>query len=1022
MSAMKNRNLAAAARRAGLASVSLLAVVVATGAASMAYAQDTAADEVVVTGSRINRTGFTTPTPVTVLGAAQIEQLNITNAGAGITQMPAFRPSLNPTTNGFGSFNVGAQIANLRGLGQARNLVLVDGRRFAPGTREGSVDLNLIPSLLIDRTEVVTGGASAAYGSDAIAGVVNVILAKRLTGIKGVVDYGVTGKGDGQNYHGGLAGGMDLFGGKGHIIAGGEYDKQRGIGSCLTARPDWCRPGIVVSNTGALSDPTLPRNVRYNYSGGYPYNQAGVISILNNTTAATAAVRGLSPTGAITFSDTGAVLPFNVGKPASGNASAGGDGPSPYNFTELLVPTDRYALYSHMDYDFNPNLKGFIEGSYGHTHGDTRQSVYFGTPIQIFADNPYIPTAVRTALGTNLGGAAPSATPATARPNNATGNCGTGVAFCLARLGNRQGVSNSTATTWRVTAGLSGDFNDKWKWDGYYQYGRTHRVQGINDQIVTGGSRVIAQSANGISDPGAYAFYQWATDAVYDPADAALPAANRRIVCRATISADAALRAAAAGCVPLNPFGQNAPSKASLDYIYRTLIEDTTIQQHVVAGNVQGELWNLTGAGTLDVAAGVEYRQDKIVNNHDALSQVFAYFQNFGADYHAKMNVAEAYVEADLPLLKDYGWAKNLSLNAAARQTKYKLDGFGGYNQSTGKNTIDATTWKVGLLYDPVDWLRFRLTRSRDIRAPNFQELFAASASSFTAVTNPYITGNPSQFPVGLNGGNPQLSAEKALTTTYGFVFQPHYGWLDRLRVSVDYYDINIRGYVGTAGGAQNIVNRCFTDGPTSLTCPFFSRDAANNLTEVRNINLNLQNLRNTGVDVEGDYRLPLNVVNDKWVGDFSLRVLASRTIASKTNLFGVITNNAGDTGGGGSPDWLLNVYTTYAVGPASVTLSARYITPGVTSGLRVGPDDPGYSLTNVNGINDNYVKSAYYLNLNGSYNIMNKGGRRLQVFGQIQNLMNAEPPRTGGGQYPTNPTYFDQLGRQFRFGLRFNY
>ena len=212
MSKIVRRNEISAARRASMATTSLLALVVGVGAVGMAggaWAQQagTEATEVVVTGSRITTSGFTTPTPVTVLDAKTMESLNVTNVGAGITNLPEFKPTNNPTTNGFGSFNVGAQIVNLYGLGVNRSLVLLDGVRMPPVTREGTVDLNQIPSELVQRTDVVTGGASAAYGSDAIAGAVNIILNKTLNGIKGQADYGVSQRGDGVDYHFSLAGG-----------------------------------------------------------------------------------------------------------------------------------------------------------------------------------------------------------------------------------------------------------------------------------------------------------------------------------------------------------------------------------------------------------------------------------------------------------------------------------------------------------------------------------------------------------------------------------------------------------------------------------------------------------------------------------------------------------------------------------------------------------------------------------------------------------------------------------------------
>src|SRR5690606_5877580 len=183
------------------------------------------------------------------------DRLQVTNVGAIVSQLPAFRPSNNPTTNGFGSFNVGAQIVNLRGLGVTRNLVLVNGRRFAPTTREGSVDLNFIPSILVERTEIVTGGASAAYGSDAITGVINVILDDDLEGLKAEADFGISEEGDGERYHAALAWGTQI-GDRGHFVIGGEYADQKGIGNCFTR--DWCTPGAVVTNLFYARDNGFP--------------------------------------------------------------------------------------------------------------------------------------------------------------------------------------------------------------------------------------------------------------------------------------------------------------------------------------------------------------------------------------------------------------------------------------------------------------------------------------------------------------------------------------------------------------------------------------------------------------------------------------------------------------------------------------------------------------------------------------------------------------------------------------------
>ncbi len=1013
----------------------LVALAVASGIAGVVQAAEPADDleEVTVTGSRIAKTGYATPTPVTVLSAQLLEDLNATNIGAAVSQMPSFKATNTPTTNGFGSFNVGAQIVNLRGLGVNRNLVLVDGRRFAPVTREGTVDLNLIPSGLVERTDVVTGGASAAYGSDAIAGAVNVILDKRLTGIKGQVDVGSSSRGDGTDYHVSLAGGSDFDGDRGHFILGGEYDKQKGIGDCFTR--SWCTGGAVITNTGVGAVAGLPFLVRTNTGGGFQANPGGVINIINNSTAATLPIRNRFGTGGVQFNSAGQPIAYTLGRPASGTtAGAGGDSLSSMTTTQLLVPVDRYTTYGHAEYEFTDNLKGFIEGSYGHVEGSTLQSRYFGTPITIFNDNPFIPAAIRSIPAVTAGLAAPAtATPSGARPAAAT------AAFNLAVLGQRRGESSSEATTYRITFGLDGKLAGSWSWDTYYQYAQTDRDQIVKNNLVVGASRVINRpGSGGVEAPGALAYWTWANDAVYNPLDAALPAAQRRIVCRATLSANAALAAAAAGCVPFNPFGDGQASQAALDYVYDDLLEKVNIDQHVVAANVQGQLVDLW-AGPLSIATGVEYRHDTTSTIHDTLSASFAYFQNFGTDYRAKQDVVEGYVEADLPLLKDVALAQALNLNAAYRHTQYKTDGVGSYDQGAHSNKFDVDSWKVGLVWEPVDWVRFRATRSKDIRAPNFNELFQASASNFTAVTNRWAA-NVAQFPAGLAGGNPDLGPEDATTTTVGLVLQPKWGWTERLRFSADYYDIKVNNYIATPGGAQNIVDRCFNFNDP-LLCPLisFAPDTTGNprgiLTEIRGVNVNLQWLNTRGLDLEADYRLPLAEVSDSFTGDLSFRLLATHTFESSTNLFGVVTDQVGTTGSaGGIPDWLANLYTTYSNGPLSLTLSARYIPSGLFGATNIGPDDPRYAtFANVgvqqlidgvtySPINDNHVGGIVYFNLNGSYNISKEGTRKVQVFASINNLFNRRPPAAPSLTYPTNPTYFDQIGAFYRAGIRFTY
>ncbi len=843
--------------------------------ASDASAESAAEDNstIIVTGSRIARSTFDTPSPVTVLGAEQLEQTQVTNVGEAVSDIPAFRPSNNPSTNGFGSFNVGAQIVNLRGLGVTRNLVLVDGRRFAPTTREGSVDLNFVPSTLVSRIEVVTGGASAAYGSDAIAGVVNVILDTKLNGFKAQADYGFSGEGDGKNLHGGIAWGGNL-GDAGHLVIGGEYSDQKGVGNCFTR--DWCKVGAVVTNVGYAANNGLPNYVRSDDNAGWFFNPSGVVSRLNNGSGLGNVIANSLGTGAITFGSNGTVSAYRAGTPAAGLSQVGGDLYPTYTDVDLIAPVERYTGFAHLDWDLGDNLRLFAEGSYGHVDGATYQAAYFSSTIPIYADNPYIPASVRTVAGFPAP-AQPTAPASLSRPAAATFNLGR-IFDDLAR-----GYSRSKADTYRFTTGLSGDLDGGYSWDVYYQYGRTDRLQTVDNNLVVGAAAFSVNNPATIAQSNARFFF--AADAVVNPA-------NGQVTCRALLSPDPDLRAAAAGCVPINLFGAGNVGEAGKSYIYDQLREDINLEQHVIAGTFRGEAGDILGA-PLSFATGAEYRVDKIDVKHDPLSNLYAYFQNFGSDYDGKTEVFEAFAELELPV------ADIFTLNGALRQAFYKTSGFGSYLRASRSNSFDATTWKISANFEPTDWLRVRATQSRDIRAPNFAELFLASASAFTPVTNRFGAAPSTNFPSIVSGGSIDLNPEKADTTTIGLILQPR-GALDGLQFSVDGYRIKIKDFIGTApGGAQFLVDKCVAG--FAQACNYVTRNAAGAITEVRNTSLNLDYILARGIDFEASYRLPMGE------NSLQLRALATYVDKLETASLGDVIDRAGQTGssaGLAAPDW----------------------------------------------------------------------------------------------------------------------
>jgi len=937
------------------------------------------AQAIIITGSRLARSTFDAPSPVTVIGGEEFEKRAVVNVGAGIAELPAFRPSTTPTTQGFGSFNVGAQIVNLRGIGVTRNLILVDGRRFAPTTREGSVDLNLIPAILVSRTDVVTGGASAAYGSDALAGVVNIVLDKTLQGFKVQTDYGISGKGDGDDFHVAGAFGTDL-GQRGHFVIGGEYDNQKGIGNCYTR--DWCTAGTVVSNPGFATN-GRPNYIRADTGAGWFFNTGGVVSSNNNTTTATAALRNMFGTNGITFNADGTPRAYQPGSIAFALNQIGGDVYPTYTDANISVPVERYSVFAHADMDFSDNLSGFVEGSFGHVDGTLLQTAYFTASIPIYADNAYIPQALRPFVPL------PATSPT--RPATAAFNMGR----VLDDVG--RGLSISTADTWRGTAGLSGTIGAGWSWDAYYQYGRTDRLQTVQNNLIVSGATPR---------------FSYATDAVRDPA-------TNNIVCRATLDPSATVRAAAQGCVPINLFGAGNVSQQGKDYIFGTLTEDINLQQHVVAANIRGDVADLW-AGPLSVAVGGEYRVDKIEVLHDRLSNEYAYFQNFGSDYSGTTKVKEGYIEAELPLAKDASWTKSLLLNGAVRFTNYDISGFGSYLRTNTKSSFDATAWKASLVWDPISAIRLRVTQSRDIRAPNFADLFLASASAFTAITNRFNTAQTAP-PTIVNGGSPNLRPEKADTTTIGIVLSPG-GALAGLRLSVDWYRIKVKDYIGAVpGGVQFIVDRCFAGVQAACTAIDFASATDKTITQIRNVSLNLDYIKTSGVDIEAAYRFDLGGERQT----LTLRGLATYVAELKTASFGDVVDRAGQTGnsaGLAAPEWTASSFLTYDSPHVSVTVQGRFISQGLYDAQRIGPDNPAYATTLLNSINNDIVKRRFYVNLFGTYRLSAEPGRGPELFGAINNLFDRAPPAAPETQFFTNPVYFDTIGRYFRFGVRYKY
>lgn len=938
----------------------LLGLAMASAPAMSAWGQATPEalpDTVVVTGSRIVRDGMTAPTPVSVLGADRMEQRAGANIGDMLNELPAFRATNTPATGATSGY-VGGRILDLRGLGAVRTLVLVDGKRFVPSTTTGNVDTNLIPSILLDRAEVVTGGASAAYGSDAVAGVVNFILNENLTGLRTAVEFGESNYGDNTNYSGKVAGGMSLFGGRGHFVGALEYEKNEGIGYC-TAR-DWCaeewlnfgRPNVA---SGLPANNILP-DIRPS-----TISDTGVINPLSATV--------LGPLRGISFNDDGTPRRFNYGTYVNTLFMVGGENENSQAYFPLPIrsPTEQYVAYTRTRYDLTDSVTARLDVSFGHVEGLTAARQLLNTAYTINRNNPYIPTSTDPALDIR-----------TIMDANSLTSFQLGKNF--AEYGAPPVTSRNDAI--RAVASLNGDLAGSWTWDGYYQYGRNDFRSEANNVGIT--ARVTRSLA-----------------AVRNTAGQIVCAVNNDAV---TTNDDPA-------CVPVNPFGRQASAAAGA-YFLGTAIQTNVTTEHVVAGNVQGELFS-TWAGPISLASGLEYRSDKLAGDADAISQSLGFITNNASLISGQIKVTEGYLETIIPLARDMAFAETIELNGAVRRAHYDRS---GSNQSS---EVYATTWKAGAVWQPVQPLRFRATRSRDVRAPNVSELFGPTTTGLGILNDP-AQGGAQRNPVVTSGSNPNLVPEVADTTTVGFVIQPDVdGFLGRMQLSVDYYKIEIEDAIGVLG-AQTIATRCF-EGATEF-CSLITRDSSGALVQINDTRNNVDQLITKGYDVEFSYRQPIA----SW-GDLDFRLLATFVQDLITVDSAGPIDRAGQTGlrAGtipGIPDYTLDGLLNWSRGPMQLSLHGRYIPSGIYNAAFVGAEQPGYNIASGNSSNTNFVRDAVYLDLVGQYDLSRAGDNGLVVYAGVNNLNNQDPPRTPGSNGSGNNVQFDAVGRTFKVGVRWRY
>jgi iron complex outermembrane recepter protein len=1002
-------------RTLAMASTAALMAVFAPGVIGAAQAQET--ENVTVSASRIRRDGFQAPTPTTVLGADDIAAQAQPNIYAAVIQLPSLMGSQGTQNNtgGTGGGNNGISSFAMRGLGSTRTLTLFDGQRIVPSNVTGIQDVSELPHLLIQRVDVVTGGASASWGSDAVTGVVNFITDKTFTGFKANLQGGISTYGDNENGLFQMAAGTSFAGGRGHITGSAEYDYEAGVG---------------VGEYGVGKGPggrkwfTSTAQLRY----GLTATPAGLpqYNVASNAQPFLQGKYGIITTGPLqgtAFGDNGTPFQFQYGvgpnglqgvpsRAATGGAVTnclspwciGGDTSGAFGGgITVISPLSRVSLYSRVSFDLTDNISIFATANFGEAHTSNRSV----RNIPIFGGQNVF-------CGTGPTGAQLAAMPGGAANNLAGPNANLPASINQACVTNNinsfqigtdngavdDGATIKTARTMRrFVVGGDGNFDmlgTNWTWGTYFQHGE------VNSKI-----RVRT-----FLNP----YFFAAIDSVAGP--------GGTTVCRSAA-------ARAQGCVPYNVFGNVPVSQSTVDWLFGGkygaaggTLQDTHLKEDAFSIDVNGAPFS-TWAGPVSVAAGYERRDERyyVVGDpvstggpgcNDPLLNCTSggnwfngnFFSGAGA-YH----VNEGFVETVVPLLKDADWG-DIDLSLAGRYAQYSTSG-------------SANTWKVGATWQtPLDGVRLRALQSRDIRAPNLSELFAAQTVTTGTVQNTFLTP-PVPFQIqNITRGNTALKPEKAQTTEVGIVFQP--SWLPGFSASVDYYRIALKGQISNFS-AQQSMDLC-AQGTITACAAIITNPPGGNLalssTVVSQAILTAFNLASTvtdGFDMEASYSF--NLQDWGLPGEFRLRTLATHvsSFITTSGVLGTFPQQSAGANSGNTPLWKALGNQTYSTDKWSVTFTEQWISDGVLNKQYIQCTS-GCPLPTVNNptINNNFIPGAFYFAVGGSYNV----DEHWQVYGKIDNVTNVDPPAiaaTAANSNAINPSLYDSAGRMYRFGVRVN-
>ncbi len=999
--------------------------------------QEAPAEDIVVTGSRIPRNTYDNPTPTTTLDNADIAESGDSELSETLADIPSLSSTTNEATVTGNVQNSGLSAIQLRNLGDNRTLVLIDGRRTVSNSGIGNrVSISTIPSDFVDRVEIITGGASSVYGSDAVAGVVNIITESRQRGLKFNARAGVTQDGDGQERTINGSFGTRFGGGRGYFLISGTYDQDDGIRA--TDREWATRPVAYqydlttgrnqfdtaylnggVPTSGFQDASTFPPNVASDLSSFIP---GGVFSGASSARDRFYRNGVLVPLGP----DVQTGTPVTVGTTDNGNSGyflPNRDGYNQRTGRSLILPRTRYLGAAKLNYEFSDSITGFAQLQYSKVDSmETREAVGIGWDSTFQVTDPVTGAssevalgkiACRRATGTGSGPCNPFV-PTDIRADAPTTGAGIAWDRRFDEVGGQITINNrETIRSW---AGLRGDISAKWKFEvsgGYGQYiqhqtreneiNGNNLIQALNAEIGPDGARCVSATAR------------------------------------------------AAGCVPINLFGEGSITGPMANYIRANLTQDLTIRQVTGTAFVTGELFDLP-AGPVGVAIGTEYRRDSQTLTGDALSQFGGTTGNQVPNFGGSISVVEGYGEVSVPLLRDTPGAYLLTIDGSARGAHYSIDRVG-----------TVFSYRGGIQYAPVQDLRFRAQYARAQRAPDIAELYSPPRGNFEVANDlcngvtpatagrlaagcradpgiqalfaaqalaaqPQVFNQSGNSLYSPNGGNLNLKAETADTLTLGAVFNPRF--IGGLSLSVDYYDISIKDAID-AYSNTDIQTQCYDTDVARAQNPFcadISRNALNGqITQLVQRQVNLAALDVSGIDVGFNYRFKLDSIGIP--GRFDLRYDGTHILQQKTTFQGingtVVNDYAGDLSQG-SFKYRARGTIGWTSGPLKLRWTSTYYGK-VNDSNALRDSYKALLATNPNAEVPTYlyigdvIEHDIYLGVD-----VDAGSTKMRFYGGVKNLTNEVSPflpsGTLSGRLTNQNSAYDIAGRRFYAGVTVNF